>query len=173
MEMLLFSFKTEGFKDLPIVILRKRNGKNPNDYRDFQVRRKNVLEWLQFLIDHYKDVKIDRAQLNSLPEDGCVADSLLTQFEEEEELDDPTTTSKRDDVPPEPSVIEEMLSDDEDMDEGDKMGPEQGGAAGDVGHDDREEVVQQFLFAAPENRPDGNSASTQVTKSYHYIIRPL
>ena len=151
------------FKDLPIVILRKRNGKNPNDYRDFQVRRKHVLEWLQFLIHHhpaYKDVKIDREQLNSLPEDGCVADSLLTQFEEDVELDDPTSTSKRDDVPPEPSVIEEM-SDDEDIEEGDKMGPEQGGAAGDVGHDDGEEVVHQFLFAAPENRPDGDSASTQ------------
>ena len=44
---------------LPIMIIRKRDEKNPSNYKDFKVRRGSVLAWLRHLQQHsplYRDI---------------------------------------------------------------------------------------------------------------------
>jgi hypothetical protein len=144
----IFQVLPVDFKDLPIVILRKRDDKHPNKYRDFRVRRWAVQIWLEFLKKHspaYQDVTVDTGRLLSLPLDGCVADRVLTQIEEE--VEDPLPSD-------EPTLLNESHDDDDadDLDREEFMGPEQGGAAGDADHPT---VVEHFLFTPP-NKPPGN-----------------
>ena len=40
------------FKDVPIVILRRKNDKHPQNYKDFRVRREAIRSWLIFLRRH-------------------------------------------------------------------------------------------------------------------------
>ena len=120
------------------------------------MRRKNVHRWLKFLIQFspaYEGVSINSEQLQSLPDDGCVAERVLTQIEEEVEEEAPVSSEK--DASEEPNVIEESSDSDEDLEEEEKnMGPDQGGATGDVGHVNNQMVVEHFLFTPPD-KPSG------------------
>ena len=136
------------FKDLPIIILRKRDDKHPKKYRDFRVRRKAIQSWLEYLIEHspaYQDVTIAADRLQSLPDDDCVSDRVLTQFEEEVVDNE------------EPKIIDENSPVEDDLEVEDFVGPEQGGASGDG---DQEPVKEQFLFTPPDKHP--NDEETQM-----------
>ena len=104
-------------KDLPVYMCVRRQQKVPGEYKDFQVRRQVVAMWVKFLIKnnpYYMDLQQNDNVLNSLPENGNVADQL-NRFD----LAEPSEASSDD-------------SDEEDFGPEDQqgLGPEQGGASG-------------------------------------------
>ena len=121
----IFSTLPFDFKDLPIVILRKKDAQHPNNYKDFRVRKEAIKVWLLFLIEHnsaYRDVTINEERLNSLPDRACVAARINTQYEE----DSPTEQQKDcDDARDDQNCVEEQDNlDIEEVQEDMNAGPE-------------------------------------------------
>ena len=57
--------------DLPVLVVRRHGG--DETHREFTVRRRRVLEailWLKTNNPFFKDIEIDCAIINSLPENG-------------------------------------------------------------------------------------------------------
>ena len=74
-------------KDLSVIVV-KMKGKE-NSFKDVTVRRQNVADALQWLVNnnsHYKDITINQNSLNSLPEHG-VPHGLLSVETENIDLD--------------------------------------------------------------------------------------
>ena len=64
---------------LKVIIARCKNGQEPNEFRDFRVRRENIARWLHFLkrwSSAYADVEISSTNLDILPEDASVYGEL-------------------------------------------------------------------------------------------------
>merc|ERR1719221_2091740 len=59
--------------ELPVFVVRKSNPSCSNRYKDFRIRRDNILKWLIFFKSnnpHYYDIFIDYKALQNLPSDG-------------------------------------------------------------------------------------------------------
>ena len=149
------------FDELPIVILRKRDEKHPNNYKDLKVRREAIRSWLLFLQRYntaYNDIRIYDNRLNALPDDDCIANEIKTQIEEDKSLQVETET-----LPNEITDVKDLAiglhddSDVEDYEEDMNQGPEQGGATGDCDQKDAPPVIEEFLFTSPDE-PHGNES---------------
>ena len=78
--------------DLPVLVVRRHGVENA--HRDFTVRQHRVLEgvvWLTMNNPYFKDVDIDREEINCLPENGIpnglrfVLDTVVYPHENEDE----------------------------------------------------------------------------------------
>ena len=73
-------------EELEVIYLKPGNvGENPQfarqHSRDLKVRRRRIEVWLEFLRGNhhdYRDIEVDYDALNHLPDDGNVADDLIT-----------------------------------------------------------------------------------------------
>ena len=109
-------------ENLLIIILRKRDQKDPTNYKDFKVRREAIRMWLCFLRKHnpvYREVQIDDDLLLSLPEDGCIAEIINKQIEEELESDIVSAIKTLS------AVSQSSRNNEEDVPNNENLGPEQ------------------------------------------------
>ena len=73
--------------ELPCFIVRKPNVNSPSGHHDFKVNRENIMTWLHFLKENNRfyadiDLAVARTRTNtSIPEDGCIIDSLRVMEE--------------------------------------------------------------------------------------------
>ncbi len=70
--------------EIPCFIVRKPNQVYPNGFCDFEVNRKKIIVWLQFLhtnYSHYVHINIDAAikKAMQLPENGSIAGDIRTR----------------------------------------------------------------------------------------------
>ena len=71
---------------LPILWLHKQQGNEIGKFKDLQVRRERIREWLVFLIEKnssYKDFTIDENSLSQLPGDNLILNMLPAQDNDE------------------------------------------------------------------------------------------
>ena len=77
--------------EVPVVVVRRKKGASPTEHADFRVRRDNIRQWLEFLFENHPEYSFrhrgnhlvfDNEALNSLPEDGNVADQVDAQYED-------------------------------------------------------------------------------------------
>jgi len=72
-------------KDLSVIVVRMK-GKD-NSFKDLSVRKNNVADALQWLINNnpnYKDVRVNQQSLDSLPENGIPQDFILVETENDD-----------------------------------------------------------------------------------------
>ena len=115
--------------DIPVVIIRKINVNKPENYKDFRVKKNNIITWLDWLKKNnplYSDIHINEDLLKLLPYDGNVGDMLKEVTEEENELDED---------------LEEQRADELDQE---KVGIEQGFENGDM--DDKKDYVDEHYL---------------------------
>ena len=63
--------------NLPVIIVLKPEQTRPNGFKEFRVKRKNNIQWLDFLHQHhtsYSDIEINHDVINSLPESDTKTD---------------------------------------------------------------------------------------------------
>ena len=102
--------------------------------------------WLNFLIRYnpaYGDVSIDYGMLCSRSVDGCVAERILTQLEDEKDGTRRDMVTQHQNSNRSTSGIIESVEEEELF--GKQLGPEKGGATGDVELADGEIVTEHFL----------------------------
>jgi hypothetical protein len=64
---------------LNVFKIRRKTGMGDEDYKDFRIRRERVRLWLQFLQrwnPHYRNITISDNNLNELPENGNIGESI-------------------------------------------------------------------------------------------------
>lgn len=126
--------------DIPCFLVRRQNQQSPNGYKDFVVKRADIIAWLRFLHKYnryYQDIDIDATiqRCNQiLPENDSIA-SLLNSIDEvefEEAMQHESTAQQNSQQneasnPPDNNDNEDLVFDDE----GDGIvRPETGGASG-------------------------------------------
>jgi len=56
-----------------IITVRRQTGLDPGEYKDFKVNKNNIMAWLTFLKAHnryYRDIAIDQANVDALPDNA-------------------------------------------------------------------------------------------------------